>query len=548
MVAMLVPAAAGATWSQENADANNQGKLARATPSSLGGASFTRLDGRVIAQVTEGPAGLALAGTLSGTVYAIEADGEVAWQTDVDAPMRTAPLWTGEVVVAVPRGDTAYAFTPEGEVAWTLPIENERPQAVLVRMASPIEHPSGDVLIATMAGEVHRVAANGSLQWSYDFGGDNAVEATPVVAPDGDVIAAAFVPGQSGNGWLARLDKRTGADDCSDCWRRQLASQVVGAPTVVADVVLVPLRDANALEARSLADGTQRWETAFDDSIPASPSLHEGLAIVGDIRGTVRGVEIAGGDIRWSFNPVEDDANADTLQTGAYTVADSVAVDADGVAWTPFWVADLSGADCCPPQDSTSSPFYRLDASTGEMLSRERYPKANHGPSLLKSGVWAGSDEGGVRTWSRGSTLSIEAFARSGEALLVVNTDRTGSWSISWDANTTAQGEGSPPTFSAQPLSEGEHDVTVTVDGARASTTVQIDAPDGSSREGPGPSPGPNGDEPPSGGSGGDEGGSGPASNESRDPSGAGDARGIPLSWIAAVSSLLVAAGVHRRG
>lgn len=506
------------------------------------------LDGRAITQVVSGPAGLAVAGTRPGTVYALAADGDVVWKQDVGAPMRTAPAATPAGVVAVPRGDTAYALTPTGEVAWTLPIDNERPEAAVVRMASPVGIPGGDVAIATLAGNVHRVNANGTVEWTYAFGGDLAVEATPAVTNDGDVVAAAFPPGREGEGHLARIDGDTGSVDCPDCWRLEIGSQVVGAPTAVADAVLVPLRDGNAVQSRSLSDGSLRWETAFDDSVPASPSLHEDLALVGDIRGTVRALQLSGGQVEWEFNPLGDDPDPGDLATSecsALTVADSAAVDAAGVAWTPFWRADICSG--FPPQDSRESPFYRLDAETGEILDRARYPKANHGPSLLGSGVWTGSDQGGVRVYpSRSLGIALHQETSPGEVLLIVNTDLEGAWSISIGDEFSREGQGQPPHVVRAEIPPGEY--TLAVDVASAHTTGDLTVPEddeaGDDAQPAGDPPGPddeNGEEAPPDADPPDDEGTRPAENGSQ------DAQSTPAGVLAVLVGILAATRGRRR-
>jgi hypothetical protein len=550
LVCLLVaPPGLAQTWAQENADPANRGRLAEPAPDSLSGAEFHGLDGRVIAQVVEGPASLALAATKAGSVYALDATGDTVWQADVGDPFRTAPAWTGEHVVTVPRGDTAYAFTASGEEAWTVPTGNDRRTSRgddigLVRMASPVPHPGGGVVIADLEGEVQRVTSDGEVRWTYDFGEDLAVEATPVLTPDGDVIVAAFTPNQEDRGFLARIDGDTGTTNCDACWRVDIGSQVVGAPTVTGDVVLVPLRDGEALEARSLSDGSQRWETAFDDSIPASPSLHEGLAIVGDIAGTVRGVEVGGGEIAWEFNPLSDDPNAGEVtssQCSALTVADSVAVDDSGVAWAPIWKADICSG--FPPQDSRESPFYRLDADDGERLSRERYPKANHGPSLHETGVWTGSDEGGVRGYPLGSTIATYTETRPGEVLLVANTNAAGDWSIAWDGEVVREGEGRPPAVTAHELSPGEHELTLQAGGGSAQSTVTVpgetgnDAPASEDTEERTTRPAPSEDEA--------EGEAEPASENDSDDAGAANPASLGLA--VALVALVLTAGVRPR-
>ncbi len=467
----------------ENADAANTGHLARGTPDDLSDVARTDLDSKVLTQIVEGPAGLALAGTLDGRLVAVTAGGEIAWETEVPGPVRTAPAWTGEHIVVMPRAEEAVALTPSGETAWTLPVENVRSSASVVRMASPAVTASGDVILADMQGTVYRVTPEGDLTWTHDAGGERAVEATPAITPQGHVVVASFVPGTEDAGRLEVLDGETG----EPVWRKGIGSQVVGAPTLVDDVILVPLRDGDAVQARSLEDGSLEWEVAYDDHVTGSPTVYEGIAIAGDIRGVLRGIDVASGEVEWSFNPLSDDPSVDTLPGGSctvLTVADSVAVDRDGAAWVPYWNADICNG--FPPSDSGRSPFYLLSATSGDRLDRTRYEKAAHGPAIHATGVWAGSDMGEALRWDTGPHLAIDAFATGTNVTLVTNTDRAGTWQIDTGTGEAATGAGTPPVVSHHTLDPGRHTITVTVGDAIAQTTVDVQADDDGSTGGDG--------------------------------------------------------------
>ncbi len=459
IVVLLAAPLASAAWTEENADPTNRGRLAVRAPNDLSGMDTLQLDDRVITQIIEGPAGLAMAGTLSGTLVALDARGQVAWQVDVPGPMRSAPLWTGSHVVAVPEADAAVAMDAMGEERWRVPIDNTR-DAALVRMASPVQHASGDVILADMAGTVLRVdEGTGEVVWRADLGGDMAVEATPAVTPDGDVVVAGFVPGQANRGQLFRLSGDTG----QQVWSQDLGAQVVGAPTLAGDRVLVPLRDGDALEARQLADGSRDWTAPFDDHVTSSPSLVSGLAIVGDISGLVQAIRVSDGSVKWAFNARDELQNLGGSQT--LTVADSPAIDGDRRLWLPYWNADLT--TCCPPTDSDQSPFYLLDANTGEVEDRVEMPKAAHGPALHSTGVWAGNDDGDLRRWALTSVLGVHALVEGTNVTLIVNTDASGSWSIDWGAERD-DGQGRVSLIHRHSLPPGDHEIEVqTLAGAR---------------------------------------------------------------------------------
>lgn len=538
---VLAGPAMATSWAQENADHRNEGRLDQPTPDGFDEARFTPLDGRVITQPTEGPAGLALAGSLAGTVAAVDATGSIAWQQDVEGEMRTAPAWNGETIVALPRGDQAFGLRADGEIAWTLPVANER-DAQVVRLASPALLPSGDAILATLQGDVHRVAPDGTQRWNTSLESGGSIQATPAIDDNGDVYVAAFEPGREGEGQLVRLDGATGEQE----WSISIGAQVVGAPTVHADRLLVPLRDQQVLQARSLADGALKWERGFDDRITASATIHEDLAILGDVSGTIRAIETSGGRERWAFDPLDDDPQVDPVSGAAYTVADSVAVDDEGIVWAPYWVADLS--TCCPPTGSEESPLYRLDAANGEMLDRYQHRKAIHGPALHGTGVWAGTHDEGLRWFANEPSLQLHATGLDGEALVVTNTAHEGDWRIATDEEVLDEGTGRPPVTTTAPLDPGTHRITVTVDEASASTTVTVEGgagdatDDGTDGDGEADDPSTAPDDPD--GADGDE---APAEDEDTANDSGSEPQDAPLGVAVALTAVLAAVGVRAR-
>lgn len=462
----------------ENADALNTGRLDRATPDGLDDVQFVGLGSKVITQPIEGPAGLAIAGTVGGQVVAVDATSEVVWEVDVGGPVRTAQAWTGELIVVVPRSDQAVALTPDGQQAWTVPIGNDRQQAggdeiLFVRLASPAIHPSGDLIIADLEGQVQRVNPNGTVDWTWDAPDGQAVEATPAVGPGGHVVVASFTPNQEGEGKLTRLS----SDHGKPLWQVEIGAQVVGAPAITGDRVIVPLRDGDAVQSRALVDGGLQWETPFDDSVTASPTIHDELVFAGDIRGVTRAMWLDNGTVKWTFSPLEQesgDALVGASECTIQTRADSSALDDRNRLWVPYWNANICSGTF-PPSDSGASPFYILDAETGERIDRTRFDKAAHGPGLHESGVWAGSDEGGLRSWAMPGLLRTEAFVDGTEVTLSTNTDASGGWTIDWGIGPSDEGDGRPPAITTHTYEEaGEHTITVQAGDRRAETTVTI--------------------------------------------------------------------------
>ncbi len=486
----LATAGLAQAWTMENADAANTGHLPQATPDDLSDPRETPLSGDAIAQPIQGPANLALVGTLAGSLHAITATGDEAFQTELDGEIRTAPLWTGDTIIVLPRSDTAYALHPDGETAWQIPVENSRPDADVVRMAAPTIHPDGSLLLPTLSGTLHNVHPNGTPDWTHDAGQDRSIQSTPAITSDGTILLASFTPG-GGDGLLEAL-----APDGTLLQSEPLDAQVVGAPALTDDLALIPLRDANTVQARHLDDlASTAYEVSFDYRVTMSPVLHDGLAVAGDASGNLVGFDASTGEIAWSFHPNQDDPEQSPLSGTTATagqqplqqpgvpidvlaVADSPAVDEHGHAWVPYWNVDTT---TFPPEDSRESPFYILDIhDEAEIIDRQTYPKAAHGPSLQPTGVWTGTDEGLLRAFPLPENLHIHAHAQGPTVTLLTNTDHRGDWTIDWGSEQLQTGTGSPPALATRELPAGTHEVTVTVADATASTsvTIQEDSPD----------------------------------------------------------------------
>lgn len=540
---LTAPSATGQAWTMENADGPNTGRLHTAAPDAVDGSRFVELDAEVITQPVEGPASLAIAGTLGGDVVAVTATGEIAWRADVGGPVRTAPAVTGDRIVVAPRSDQAVALTPQGERAWMVPIGNDRQRAggdeiLFVRLASPAVHPDKDVIIAGLEGQVQRVTPDGRVQWTWDAPDGEAIEATPAIDGAGNVVVASFTPNQEGEGTLTRLS----GDDGSKLWQVEIGSQVVGAPAVVGSRVIVPLRDGNAVEARALSDGVQDWETPFDDSVPVSPTIGDDLVYAGDIRGVTRAMWVANGTVKWTFSPLEQETEDTLMGAGECTIqtrADSSALDSAGHLWVPYWNANICSGTF-PPSDSGSSPFYLLDARTGERLSRDRFDKAAHGPSLQASGVWAGSDEQGLRHWPHGKLLSIRTSVDDATVTLVTNTDRTAGWTIAWGDGSTEEGDGAPPVFTTHTYEDaGEYRITVEAGDASvtdAPITITEDAAEGSSQ-----------DHDPNGSDAGDGSADPGSGGDGSDGTGGDEGNDAPLGGLVGLIALAAAAWGRRR-
>lgn len=127
-------------------------------------------------------------GTSAGSLYAVRADGSVAWQHgEVDFKIETAPALAANGTVYVTCASPydaeveqakVVALTPGGSVSWTYLVGSKH-------VSSPALATDGTIVVGTDAGLL-ALNSNGTLRWSREAG--DWVFSAPVIAGDGTIF------------------------------------------------------------------------------------------------------------------------------------------------------------------------------------------------------------------------------------------------------------------------------------------------------------------------------------------------------------------------
>lgn len=221
-----------------------------------------------------------VAGTGFGEVVAMDpANGEIIWRQELDAPVRSAPTVSGNLVYVVSRNDQAYAIDVEnGRIRWR--VAGIDPDAGVVGGASPAAS-NGLVVLPFASGEVvGAVARNGRRAWTAVVSGGRRghvrarlsdITGDPVIS--GDTI---YVANQSGR--FVALDRRSGNRN----WSVNDGSLAPALPMgnsvfFVTDTAKLKRLDAN--------DGSQLWSVQLpqfeDEEDRRGAYLHSGPVMVG---------------------------------------------------------------------------------------------------------------------------------------------------------------------------------------------------------------------------------------------------------------------------
>lgn len=193
---------------------------------------------------------------------------------------------------------------------------------------------SGLLFVATDAGVVYALDANGQPQWKFETG-------KPIKARPAAIGSSVFV--HSDSGFAYKLDARTGKEQ----WRANIdagspARIPVNEPktrwdrygsSFVSDGkhVYVGSRD-NHLYALDIRTGKQKWRTVTRDMITATPALSGNSVIFASFDGVVRAVKASDGTEQWSYDarlPVSGDVlvAGERVLVGSRTY-DLIALDA----------------------------------------------------------------------------------------------------------------------------------------------------------------------------------------------------------------------------
>lgn len=203
---------------------------------------------------------------------------------------RTAPIEAGlllyeGLVIAGDRDGYVRAYTRQaGDEVWAHQLG---PGAGII--ATPVLTPDGTLVAADDAG---RIAAfdprTGGVRWTQRV--PAPVRATPAVGDDALYVATT-------RGKLYRLDAATGGTQ----WSFALPDTTVylGPPALADGLVALGASDGN-LRAFDPATGALRWERPLEGAIVAAPLLTQRTLFVGTMQGRLYALDRSTGEVRWS--------------------------------------------------------------------------------------------------------------------------------------------------------------------------------------------------------------------------------------------------------
>jgi len=206
---------------------------------------------------------------------------------------------------------------------------------------------------------VARDAATGAQRWTATVSGGGTGDAPALY--DGGLAVQSY---SELHGYTRDGDRE---------WTVDIGRGDPGAPAVVDGVVYGcngSFRDWDASAFAYSTDGEKLWSVTFDGDVRASPAVGDEVVVVPGESGTVRALDRANGETRWT-REVGDAVSTPSFADGtAYVPADGrvVALDAGG---DEAWTADLEREVVGPPAVTEGSVVVggervsRLDRADG---------------------------------------------------------------------------------------------------------------------------------------------------------------------------------------
>jgi len=219
-------------------------------------------------------------GCRDGRLYAVESNGDVAWEYDSGAGIGATPAVDGDRVFCGNYSGRVFAVgAKNGKEVWAVELG-----ARIV--ASPVVGKKC-VFIATQAGDLVALQKkNGREAWRHALGGKPRV--TPLAVEDRLVI-----PGADGE--LLCLAQKSGEVE----WTYHAGAAVSSSPVRVGDRVVFGSKDGG-VHMVALRDGGLAWLQRTKGSVQATPALGKDLLYIASDRRLVA-LRPQTGEIAWTF-------------------------------------------------------------------------------------------------------------------------------------------------------------------------------------------------------------------------------------------------------
>jgi outer membrane protein assembly factor BamB len=229
--------------------------------------------------------GLAVFGTNSGRVYALDADsGDLRWARRQKGEIASTPAIAGDrvLVSSMDGALTAYGAAA-GVKLWNLSTGG-----------SPIE--SSPLVVGELAyvgawdGRMRAVDVDsGQVRWTFQASDD--IKGSAALAGDAIVFGD-----YSGN--VYALDPKTGAQR----WRYSGGQRFYGGPAVSGRTLVIG-DVGGAVVALDTRTGAERWRHSTGGQyVYSTPAIADGRVFVGSYNGRFDALDLASGNVLWSFD------------------------------------------------------------------------------------------------------------------------------------------------------------------------------------------------------------------------------------------------------
>ena len=321
-------------------------------------------------------------GSADGTMYAVDAGGEVLWRFATGGVIDSAGLLVDGGLIFGSGDEWLYcldldASGAEGSARERWRLRALPPEAGGQQVAwwegNVVAGPGATLLAGNTAGHAYAVTTGGELVWA---------EGT------GNAIWTAAAVGEDGTSYWGSLDLHVRALDAegTQLWATPTLGFVVSSPALSSEGVLYTGSFDGSLYALDATTGRQLWTFATSDSIYSSPALVESQGtteaiIVASTDGCVYAVDARGSEL-WRYDTGAIVRSSPALSRGP---------GGDG------WVAYVGAAN---------GTLYALDVASGrrrwsiDLTSSDEHladrRSLNGSPALSRSGVCIASEDGSI--------------------------------------------------------------------------------------------------------------------------------------------------------
>lgn len=235
-----------------------------------------------------------------GNVQRLDADLSPVWSTPygAGAAIYRAPVKIGDQLILSTGADTVIGIDfATGTWQWSFSREIARGALDLAILGSPAAVQSGeDVVVGFSDGSVIALSpTTGVERWREQIGNGKF----PDIQAEALVVGDLIITGAFG-GPLVALDAKTR--------ERRWENTEAGATSVMTEAggMIYTTDLQGRLLCLDTATGTEVWKWEYKEAQLGAPVRVGGVILVGDVGGTLHGLDRFDGSLQWSYQPMDD--------------------------------------------------------------------------------------------------------------------------------------------------------------------------------------------------------------------------------------------------